>query len=100
MQLIRQEIRDLAAKAAESGNAQYANDIAQRYTSVVIPLTQRIREAKYARLATVPDGATASDWRGAPNPFKKRLVAEPFTLSELVAPVGPDGAARVIAFQP
>ena len=90
MHNVRQELR---AMAKDDGAANYAHDAAERYASVIVPLEKRMRDARYARMETVSEGQP---------PFGRRLVAEPYTLSQLVAPVespsGDKGDARVLSF--
>lgn len=90
MHTVRQELRTMAE---DDSAVNYAHEAAERYASVIIPLQKRMQDARYARMETVSEGLP---------PFGRRLVAEPYTLSQLVVPVkspsGDKGDARVLSF--
>ena len=67
----------------------YARDMAELTMSVITPLTEKIRELTYSKIAIEKD-VYAED--------TSYLVEAPYTLEELIKPVNKEIEPKVIAF--
>ena len=94
---IKEQLHSILQEYKKTDNPQYAKDIIETVKSVVIPLTDKMRNLKYQYVAI--EKKMIFDDKTNKEKIFNELVELPYTISQISKPIKPNKEAKIVSYK-